>query len=106
MMWAIVAVTYIQNVWGIKLLPALELFSGVLHVVLWGVLVIVMLAIGRNASADFVFTGWVNESGWGNSVVAWFIGLLPCVWCIVGMISPPFPLLLKTCNVSKISAVQ
>ncbi|KAF2468871.1 amino acid transporter [Lindgomyces ingoldianus] len=83
-MWLVVGITYIVNVWGIKLLPAFELFSGVLHILLFVVLFIVMLVFGRNASAKFVFTGFVNETGWENKSVAWFIGLLPCIWCIVG----------------------
>ncbi|KAF2190091.1 amino acid transporter [Zopfia rhizophila CBS 207.26] len=82
-MWLVILVTYIVNVWGIKLLPMFELFSGAMHILLFVVLFIVMLAMGRNASADFVFTGFINETGWSNNGVAWFIGLLPCIWCIV-----------------------
>ncbi|KAF2111575.1 amino acid permease-domain-containing protein [Lophiotrema nucula] len=84
MMWLVVIVAYAGNVWGIKLLPTMELISGSLHIVLFIVLFIVMLVLGRNASASFVFTGFVNETGWSNDGVAWFIGLLPCIWCITG----------------------
>ncbi|KAF2734499.1 amino acid transporter [Polyplosphaeria fusca] len=84
LMWLVVLISFIINVWGIRLLPMFELFSGSLHVLLFIVLFIVMLVMGRNASAKFVFTDFVNETGWENRGVVWFIGLLPSIWCIVG----------------------
>lgn len=83
-MWLVVLVAWIQNVWGVRLLPTLELFAGGFHVLMFFVFSIVMLVMGRNASADFVFTGFINETGWDNSTVAWFIGLLPSIWCVIG----------------------
>lgn len=84
LMWGIVLVSFVQNIWGIRLLPMLELFSGAMHVLAFLVLFVVMLVLGRNANAEFVFTGFINESGWENQGVVWFIGLLPCIWSIVG----------------------
>jgi len=89
LMWAVVLVSFIQNIWGIKLLPAFEMFAGGMHVLLFLALFVVMLVMGRNASADYVFTGFVNETGWENKSIAWFIGLLPCIWCIVGTSGTP-----------------
>lgn len=83
-MWLVVLVAWVQNVWGVRLLPTLELFAGGLHVLMFFVFCIIMLAMGRNASADFVFTGFINETGWDNNPVAWFIGLLPSIWCVTG----------------------
>jgi choline transport protein len=77
---------FCSEYWGIKLLLALELFTGGMHVALFLALFIIMLVMGRNASAGFVFTGFVNQTGWENDGVAWFIGLLPCIWCIVGIL--------------------
>ncbi|KAH7074675.1 amino acid/polyamine transporter I [Paraphoma chrysanthemicola] len=84
LMWAVVLVSYAQNIWGVGLLPAFELFAGAMHVLLFIVLFITMLVLGRNASAEFVFTGFVNQTGWENRGVVWFVGLLPCIWCIIG----------------------
>jgi choline transport protein len=86
LMWAISLIAFVQNIWGIKLLPALEVFAGCMHVGLFFVLFIIMLVLGRNATAEYVFTGFVNQSGWQNDGVAWFVGLLPCIWSIVGML--------------------
>ncbi|KAJ9643988.1 hypothetical protein H2199_003854 [Coniosporium tulheliwenetii] len=84
MMWAIVAITFAINVWGIKLLPATELFAGICHVLFFVAVSVPMLVLGRNASPDLVFKTYINQTGWSNDGVAFFIGLLPCVWCIVG----------------------
>lgn len=84
-MWAIMILSYAQQVWTIKLFPMLSVFTGALHVVMFLVIFIVLLVLGRNAEAKFVFTGFVNETGWDSDGVAWFIGLLPCIWCFVGM---------------------
>jgi hypothetical protein len=63
-MWLVVLVAWAQNVWGVILLP------GGLHVLMFFVFCIVMLAMSRNASADFVFTGFITETGWNNNPVA------------------------------------
>jgi choline transport protein len=83
-MWAIVLISYAQNLWAIELLPIFEVFTGFMHVLGFLAVSLVMLIMGRNASADFVFTGFIDQTGWKNNGVAWFIGLLPCIWCIAG----------------------
>jgi choline transport protein len=85
MMWAIVLLAYVQHMWAIKLLPMIEVFTGALHILMFFAIFVVMLVLGRNASAGFVFTGFVNETGWESDGVAWFIGLLPSVWALAGM---------------------
>ncbi|KAF1992509.1 amino acid transporter [Aulographum hederae CBS 113979] len=84
MMWLLLLITYIINVWGIRIIPATELFAGICHVLIFLALFVTMLVLGRNASPSFVFTSYINTTGWSNPVVAWFIGLTPCVWCIIG----------------------
>jgi choline transport protein len=86
-MWAITLLSYAQQIWAIKFFPILSVFTGALHVIMFLVIFIVLLVLGRNADANFVFTGFVNETGWESNGVAWFIGLLPCIWCFVGMTS-------------------
>ncbi|EAT81366.2 hypothetical protein SNOG_10867 [Parastagonospora nodorum SN15] len=83
-MWAIVLVAYLQHMWTIKLLPVLEMFMGTLHILMFLALFLVMLIMGRNASAEFVFTGFVNQTGWKSNGVAWFVGLLPAIFAFVG----------------------
>jgi len=78
-MWFIVGMTYTINVWAIRIFPMTELLTGILHLALFVALVVPMVVLGRNSSAEFVFTTYINEAGWESDGVAWFIGLLPCV---------------------------
>lgn len=89
MMWGFVAVSYAINVWFVRILPATELFAGICHILFFVALAAVILAIGRNADAEFVFTTFVNETGWSDNGVAWFIGLLPNIWCLTGFVIRP-----------------
>lgn len=89
-MWAVLAFTYIINIWFIRILPITELFSGICHILFFVAIAIVMLVLGRNASAGFVFKTFINETGWENSGVAWFIGLLPNIWCIIGKLAASY----------------
>lgn len=87
MMWLLLGIAYAVNIWGIRILPVTELFAGILHILLFLILGIVMLALGHKnggASADFVFKTYINETGWSSNGAAWFIGLLPCLWSLVG----------------------
>lgn len=86
MMWCILTIPYIINVWAVRLLPMTELFAGVCHVLFPFALAIPMLVLGhRNGgTANFVFTTFINETTWKSNGVEWIIGLLPCIWCVVG----------------------
>ncbi|KAF2817414.1 amino acid transporter [Mytilinidion resinicola] len=84
MMWAVLGITYVINIYGIGLLPATELFAGVCHVFFFIIFAVVMLVLGRNSDAKFVFTTFINQTGWESTGVGFFIGLLPCIWCIIG----------------------
>ena len=85
MMWCVLLLAYCVNIWAVEILPATELFAGVCHVLFFFALAIPMLVLGhRNGStAEFVFTTFINETTWDGGV-AWFIGLLPCIWSFVG----------------------
>lgn len=55
LMWAIIALMVVVNIWGIRLLPAIELIGGICHV-LFFVLLLVTVAVlgGGNKPASFV----------------------------------------------------
>ncbi|KAK3112776.1 hypothetical protein LTR53_010592 [Teratosphaeriaceae sp. CCFEE 6253] len=84
LMWAVVAVLCAVNVWGIRLLPIVELISGVCHVLLIVVLLVVLVVLAPHSTATFVFTGSANGGGWASDGVSWCIGLLTVVYCFVG----------------------
>jgi amino acid transporter len=73
------------NIWGMRLLPAIELIGGILHITLFIVIVVALVILAPRSSSEFVFTGFINEGGWQNDGVSWCIGLLTVVYCFVGM---------------------
>lgn len=84
LMFAITAILFVINVYGIRLLPEFELLGGVCHVVFFVILLVALLALAPKSSADFVFTDFENSGGWSSNGVSWCIGLLTVVYCFVG----------------------
>ncbi|KAI8237186.1 Choline transport protein [Colletotrichum sp. SAR 10_96] len=72
------------NMYAFRTIPWMELLAGVLHVVLWVVIVVVLLALAPRASADFVFFERTVSSGWTNGFVSWNIGMLVPAWGFIG----------------------
>ncbi|KAF5502641.1 Choline transport protein [Colletotrichum aenigma] len=72
------------NMYAFRSIPWMELLAGVLHVVLWVVIVVVLLALAPRASADFVFFERTVSSGWTNGFVSWNIGMLVPAWGFIG----------------------
>jgi amino acid transporter len=59
-----------------KILNPLENIGGVLHVILFVVIIAVLTSMSPRSSSKFVFNTLTTESGWNNPGVAWSIGLL------------------------------
>ena len=84
LMFAVTAVFFVINVYGIKLLPAFELLGGTCHVAFFLALLVALLVLAPKSSAEFVFTDFENAGGWSSGGVSWCIGLLTVVYCFVG----------------------
>lgn len=83
--WAVILIATLINVFGAKLLPAVENVSMVFHVTLFFVMLLVLVIMTpEKHSASFVFTEFVNNSGWNSDGVAWCIGLLSSCYVFVG----------------------
>lgn len=84
LMIAIVAVFFVTNVYGIRLLPAIELLGGISHVAFFVALLVALVVLAPKSSATFVFTDLENAGGWSSNGVSWCVGLLTVVYCFVG----------------------
>ncbi|KAK5057877.1 hypothetical protein LTR84_011878 [Exophiala bonariae] len=83
--WAVLTIALLINIFGIRILPQLQNASMTLHVVLFIILFVVILAVSPTKnSASFVFTQFENESGWSNNGVAWCVGMLSSAYVMVG----------------------
>ncbi|EXJ63122.1 hypothetical protein A1O7_03567 [Cladophialophora yegresii CBS 114405] len=83
--WAVLVLSLAVNVLGIRILPHVENASMVLHVVLFLVLLIVIVAVSPTKnSASFVFTDFENQTGWTSSGIVWCLGMLSSSYVLVG----------------------
>jgi choline transport protein len=83
--WAILSIGYIANVWGYRVLPMIEKLAMVLHIAFFFVIFIVALVLPpERKSAAFVFTTFINRSGWKEDGIAWLLGLLTSSYVMVG----------------------
>lgn len=72
------------NIFAYRLVPLVETLAGILHVVLFFVMVGVLGGMGSKHDARYVFTFQSVASGWDNSFIAWNIGMLTCTWSFTG----------------------
>ena len=84
LMWAVTAVMFVTNVWGIRLLPIIELIAGICHVLFFIMTLITLVVLVPHSSPKFVFTDFINGGGWSSDGLSWCIGLLTVVYCFVG----------------------
>ena len=83
--WAILLVSLAANVLGSDILPLLEKLSLVFHVIGFIVVMVVICVVSPTKhSREFVFTEFINNSGWSNSGVAWSIGMLSSCYVMTG----------------------
>ena len=84
MVWAILIVEGLMNIYVFWLIPWIELLAGLLHIVLFVVFVVVLVTLAPRHSSDFVFFDRATASGWGNGFVSWNLGLLTPMWGFIG----------------------
>ena len=82
--WAVVVVSILVNVLGIRILPQLEIIVVILHVCLWFVWLVPIVYLSPHRSASATFTDFENSSGWGNNAVSWCIGLSTVTYPFIG----------------------
>lgn len=82
-MIAILVTTGLINSYAFRIVPWLELASGICHVLLFFIFVGVFAGLGSGDSAAFVFTDSTSYSGWGK-FVAFNVGMLVPAWGFIG----------------------
>ncbi|KAL0941706.1 Choline transport protein 6 [Colletotrichum truncatum] len=82
--WAMLVYGMTMNIWGHRLLPTANLVSGVLHGTGFVVILVILGVMAPKNSASFVFTEFVNSSGWESDGVSWLVGLISAVYPFLG----------------------
>ncbi|OBT91591.1 hypothetical protein VE01_10363 [Pseudogymnoascus verrucosus] len=81
---AIVTSAVVVNIFGIKILPHLESIILLMHIGLWFLLLIPMVCLAPQHSAEWVFTDFENKGGWSSDGVSWCVGLLTSAFPFTG----------------------
>ncbi|KAK8018104.1 hypothetical protein PG991_007294 [Apiospora marii] len=84
LVWAVLAYSAAVNIYGPKLLPHLNLASGIVHIAGFAAVVVVLGVMSTKASATFVFVEVVNNSGWQSQGTAWLISIISSVYPFLG----------------------
>ncbi|KAI9774493.1 MAG: hypothetical protein M1835_006012 [Candelina submexicana] len=84
LMWALMALAFLVNTIGIKLLPHLESLAGVCHVLFFFALLIPLVYLSPQSTPEFVFTKFLNEGGWHSNGISWCVGLLTVTFPFIG----------------------
>lgn len=90
LVWAVMIFSFTVNVYGIKILPLIQLVGGICHVAFFIALVIPLVLLSPRSTAEFVFTGHLNEGGWSDGL-SWCIGLLTVTYCFLGELNSEMP---------------
>lgn len=87
LVWAVLAYSAAVNIYGPKLLPHLNLASGVVHIAGFAAVVVVLGVMSTKASAAFVFVEVTNSSGWASPGASWLIGLISAIYPFLGYVT-------------------
>jgi choline transport protein len=74
----------LMNMYAWFLIPWLELLSGILHILLFIIFVVVFVTIAPRHSAEWVFLHQESSSGWMNKFVSFNLAMWAPSWGFVG----------------------
>ncbi|KAJ6108284.1 hypothetical protein N7523_009607 [Penicillium sp. IBT 18751x] len=84
-MWVIVAFASLVNIYGIKIVPALQMLGGIMHITFFIAIIIPVVLLARRSTPAFVFTELLtSEEGWHSGGIAWCLGMLTVTYCFLG----------------------
>jgi len=84
-MWGLILVPFMFNLWFRQLLNTFELVGGLLHIIFFISSIITLVVLARRSTADFVFnTLTTGQSGWNDPGVCWGLGLLTVTFAVSG----------------------
>ncbi|KAK5683672.1 hypothetical protein LTS10_005206 [Elasticomyces elasticus] len=82
--FALLIVGGLMNMYAWFLIPWIELLAGITHIVLFITFVVVLVTLAPRHSPSFVFFANESSSGWENPFVSFNLGLWTCTWGFVG----------------------
>jgi amino acid transporter len=94
LMFSMVLVLFLANVFGAKKLPVGQNFLVVMHCSLLVVFVAMYAALAPHVSAVDVFTTFTNDGNWASMGLSLMIGQITAIYSLVGKLSQVLNLVL------------
>lgn len=82
--WMVLIISLLVNVLGIRIFPHIESAAFMFHICFFFVLLVPLVYLAPQSTAQFVFTDFENTGGWSSDGVSWCLGLLTSAWSFVG----------------------
>jgi hypothetical protein len=78
LMWAFTMIPVFWNFYFRKFLSTVEIISGICFIIFFFITVIVLAALAKHSTSEFVFKTLVHDqSGWEDPLICWGIGIVP-----------------------------
>ena len=84
LVFAMVLVLYIVNIWGASWWPKIQNGLMILHVLGFLVVIIILWVCAPHQSAKAVFTGFTNEGGWSSMGLSVMVGQITAIYALLG----------------------
>ncbi|KAL4747438.1 hypothetical protein BDW72DRAFT_15313 [Aspergillus terricola var. indicus] len=85
LMWAVALIPIVINIFARRVLGAIEVAAGIMHVVFLPVTIAVFVILAPRNSNEFVWNTFVSLGGWKNAGVAYSTGLLGVITPLAGV---------------------
>ena len=82
--WMVLLVAMIVNILGIRVFPHIESAAFIFHICFFFVLLVPLVYLTPQSSAQLVFADFENAGGWESNGLSWCLGLLTSAWSFVG----------------------
>ena len=84
LVFSMVLLLFIVNVWGASWWPKIQNGLMVLHILGFLVTIIVLWVCAPHQSAKAVFTGFTNEGGWSSMGLSIMVGQITAIYALLG----------------------
>ena len=84
LVFAMVVVLFVSNIWGAKAIPAAQNFLLLLHVGGFLAIIIILWAYAPKTPAKIVFTQFTNEGGWSTMGLSLMVGQISAIFGLIG----------------------
>lgn len=84
LVFAMVLVLYIVNIWGASWWPKIQNGLMILHILGFLIVIIVLWVCAPHQSAKAVFTGFTNEGGWSSMGLSIMVGQITAIYALLG----------------------